>query len=292
MTKRTVFIQRSLLIGVVLGPVLAFAGLAAAERPRFESRPRDAAIAVDAKFDDWYGALQPFGDDHVSVQFLHDGEYLYMRLTASEPGMRMQIVRQGLTVWFDPAGGTKKHFGIRFPVVERGDPGDQGRGAGGFGGGRGRRGAGERDAPAEDVSPTDRVDILGPGKQDARSLTRDHLQGVDVAVHNEQGTLQYELRVPLAKTADHPYALDAIAGRPFGVGLETGKRQQRTFGSGGRGGGFGGGGMGGRGGGGMGGRGGGMRGGRGGRGDDERGFQPPAPLKGWALVTIASAPAR
>jgi hypothetical protein len=178
-----------------------------------------------------------------------------------------------MTVWFDPSGGTKKKFGITYPVVEAG---------GGFGG-RGRRGESQQpDAP----EPGDRVDILGPGKDDARSLTRDHLSGVEVAIREEEGTLHYELKVPLAHAADHPYAIDTAPGQTIGVGLETGKRQQPSSRAG-RGGGFGGGGMGGGGrgrGGGMGGGGG--RSGRGG-GVSQRDAQPPKPLKAWAIVTTA-----
>src|SRR4051794_26735241 len=89
------------------------ATLVAADKPKFASGRRNDAITIDARFEDWPGNLEPFGDKPVSVQFLNDGEFLYMRLTASDPATRMQIVRQGLTVWFDPAGGTKKRFGIR-----------------------------------------------------------------------------------------------------------------------------------------------------------------------------------
>ena len=85
------------------------------ERPRFESQRRDGAITVDGKFDDWYGHLQPFGADPVAIQFLNDGEFLYVRLTASDAATRMQIARLGMTVWFDPGGGTKKKFGIKVP---------------------------------------------------------------------------------------------------------------------------------------------------------------------------------
>jgi hypothetical protein len=262
--------------------------VAAAARPHFDSQRRDGAITVDAKFDDWYGNLQPFADQPVSIQTLNDGEFLYLRLTASDPAARMQIMRQGMTVWFDPQGGTKKKLGIKYPVVERGAGPDDERGGFGGRGGRGRR---DRPEGAEETStsPTDRVDILGPGKDDARSLTRDHLSGIDVAIRSEQGTLQYELRVPLAHTGDRPYAIDTQPGKTIGVGIETQKPQQRSFGEGGGGGfGGGGGGMGGHGGG-MGGRGGGGRGGggRGGGNRDEHAFQPAKPLKGWATVTIA-----
>ena len=130
------------------------------------------------------------------------------------------------------------------------------------------------------------MDLLGPGKNDARELTRDHLQGVDVAIHSEQGALQYELKMPLTKTSDRPFALEAQAGKTIGIGLETPKMQQRSSGEGGRSGGFGGG----RGGGGFGGgRGGGGMGRRGGGGESSREFQPPKPLNGWATVTIAPA---
>ena len=35
---------------------------------------------------------------------------------SSEPSVRRQIIRQGLIVWFDPAGKTKKAFGVKYPV--------------------------------------------------------------------------------------------------------------------------------------------------------------------------------
>ena len=100
-----------------------------------------------------------------------------------------------MTVWFDPGGGTKKKFGVRYPVVERGDPDAPGTGGlAGLGGGRAR----PRDRPPSDEpgAPTDRIDIIGPGKDDARSLTRGHLSGVDVA---------FRLRPPTA-------VLDHLAG--------------------------------------------------------------------------------
>jgi hypothetical protein len=265
----------------------------APQRPAFTSQLRDGAISIDGRYEDWYGHLDPFESAPVAVQFLNDGEYLYMRMTASSTPERMQIVRQGFTVWFDPSGGTKKHFGVRYPVVEHGS-GPEGDPRGGYGGyGGGRRGGsreGDREGSPE-PSPGDRIDVLGPGKDDARMLTRDHAQGVDVAIRTEQGTLQYELKVPLVKSADHPYAIEAVTGKAVGFGLEVQKPQQHSFGMGGPGGGFGGGGggMGGHGGG-MGGRGGGGGGG-GMRGGGGRDGEAAKPLKGWGLVTIAP-PAR
>jgi hypothetical protein len=283
--NKTVFVRVGPWITFVL--CLWLVALSASEKPHFQSQLRDGAITVDGRFDDWYGNLQPFEAAPVAVQFLNDGEFLYMRLTASSTPERREIVRQGFTVWFDPAGGTKKVFGVRYPVVERGS-GPEGDG---FGGRRGGDRAGAAETEPE-PSPGDRIDVLGPGKDDARMLTRDHAQGVDAAIRSEQGALQYELKVPLVRGSEHPYAIDTTPGKTIGFGLEAGKLQQESFGSGGRGGGFGGGGfgggMGGRGGGGMGGRG----GPRGGGHEGREGFEPPKPIKGWGTVAIAPAPAR
>src|SRR5258708_27301290 len=213
-----------------VGLWLGFLSVSAAARPHFVSQVRDGAITVDGKYEDWYGHLQPFGNEPIAIQFLNDGEFLYVRLTASDAATRMQIVRQGMTIWFDPGGGSRKKLGIKYPVVEGGGPGW-------LGGGPRRRGGGVAD---EEIAPADRGDILGPGKNDARSLTRDHLPGIDVPIRAEQGLLQHELKGPLARTADRPYAIEAAPGATIGVGLETAQGQQRAPGEG-RGGGFGGG---------------------------------------------------
>jgi hypothetical protein len=283
--------------------VVSAATLIASDKPRFESGRRLEPITIDGRFEDWPGNLEPFGDKPLSVQFENDGEFLYLRFSASDPATRMQILRQGLTVWFDPAGGTKKHFGIRYPVVDHAQydsgsgrsGGYGGGGYGGYGGGGGHRGGGDPNHPeggtpeagSPGPSPTERVDIFGPGKDDAREMTRDHLPGIDVALRTVDGVLQYELKVPLAKSSDHPNAIEAQAGKPIGFGFETPKASQSpaSFGRGGGMGGYGGG-MGGHGG--MGGRGGGGMG-RGG-GGQSHGSETPKPLNGWGIVSLTSFP--
>lgn len=294
--------QRTLALALFLAPAVT---LVAAARPHFDSHPVDGTITIDGSFDDWTGSpgnLEPFGQDSIAIQALNDGTFLYLRLSASDPGVRTQIARRGLTVWFDPKGGTKKTFGVRYPVIEdqsadagiggyrfggRRQPGASGQGSG-TSSGTGDNG-GTTVQPEDTEQPPDRVDILGPGKNDEVSLTREHLQGVEVAFKVEQGILQYELKVPLAKTDDMPYAIAAAPGGSIGIGLETAKAQDRmNLGQQG-GGGYGGGGMGG---GGFGGRGGFGRGGGGGMGRHGGGQgsgDQTKPLKGWGTITLASA---
>jgi hypothetical protein len=103
--------------------------------------------------------------------------------------------------------------------------------------------------------------------------------GIAVKTGNVEGYAVYELKVPLEKTADAPYAIEAKAGAVIGFGLESPKVEQPSR-EGRGGGGFGG--MGG----GMGGRGGGM-GGHGGGGGERGGYEAPKPLKMWAAIKLA-----
>jgi hypothetical protein len=254
----------------------------ASPKPVLTAGALDGHITIDGDAGDWSGALQPFGDAPFSAQAVNDGEYLYLRLSASSPVVWRNITRFGLTVWFDPKGGTKKTFGIRYPVVE--EPFDRYQ--------NDRRGGAPRERPREtppegaeqevSAEPHDRVDVLGPGKHDARSLTRDHLEGAAVAMRTAQGTLVYELQVPLTTGAGRPYAIGTSPGSTIGIGFETPKVSRPQEGN--RGGGFGGGGMGGRG-----GFGGGRRGpgGGGSRGNGARvGGEAPKPLKAWGQLVL------
>jgi hypothetical protein len=259
--------------------------LLAADRPHLTSSTPGAPITVDGRHDDWTGDLTPMGADPFSVQVANDQSYLYLRLTASDPTVRNEIVRRGLIVWFDESGGTKKHLGIHYPVVEsQGAPSGHG----------GYHGGGSASAPSDDYEPSNRIDVLGPGKNDARSLTSDHASGVEAAVRVSEGQVLYELKIPLSKSADHPYALDTTAGKTIGIGFETPKIEHQSYeGSNGGGGGYG---HGGGGGGGMGGHGGGMHGGGGRSGGGHQGggggYQVPKPLKAWATATLTGSPAR
>jgi len=111
--------------------------------------------------------------------------------------------------------------------------------------------------------------------------------GIAVKVGEVQGYLVYELKVPLTRTADLPYAIEAKPGALIGFGLETPKMERPSRegqgGMGGFGGGGGGGGMGGRG-----GRGGGGMGGRRGGGGDRNQSEQAKPLKSWATIQLAA----
>jgi hypothetical protein len=287
--------RRVFVSGVAAVLVASAVGVAANKRQLIDSHWRDRDIRIDGDNGDWPGPLTPVEENHpLLTGAMNDGQYLYLVLSTSDATLRRQILRQGLIVWFDPSGGDKKHFGVKYPVgvlpEEASSRGGYRRGgAGGSGGGYHRptddpNSGNTAQAPPSDLEVTDRLEVYGPQKDDVHSYVTEMAPGISAKVGQVEGYLVYELKVPLTKTGDAPYGIEAKSGALIGFGVETPKMEQPAH-EAGRGGGFGGfgGGMGGNGGGGMGGRGGGG-GGSGSRGE----FQPPKPLKSWAAIQLAA----
>jgi hypothetical protein len=261
-------------VAMVCGAALfGMAAMSAQKKGDVASRWRDRDVAIDGINTEWEGRLTPLVNPPLVVGCINDGTYLYVAIGASESRVRAQILGLGLTVWFDPEGGTRKAFGITFPV---GQPQTAaGRGPSGPATSRQKK-------PPDDVEVVDRLEILGPGKGDRRTLVIDQVPGIEVSIGQKEGGVFYELRVPLARTADHPYAIGAAPGAAIGIGMVTPDRERGVIPSGGQPrAGFGGpGGMSGG-------------GGRGGppSGMGRGGFEPAKPMKSWMTVRLAAPPA-
>jgi hypothetical protein len=250
---------------------------AAAQGSSVASHWRTGDIVVDGSAGEWDGLTAALTGVKVSAGLANDGERLYVCLLASDPQTREQILRRGLIIWFDPAGNTRKTFGIKFPVGSI----EVAEGRSGMRAGRST----PKKAP-EPVEIVNRLEVLGPKKDDRRSLVLDMAPGISVTIGQPEGMLVYELSVPLERTQDHPYAIGTKPGSIIGVGLAT-PEQERVIvpaespgrsGSGGRGG--------------FGGIGGGMRGGMSSRPSDANrdAIKPLKPMKLWLKVRLATPP--
>ena len=232
---------------------------------------RDREIAVDGSNDDWLGNMMYFEKEYVSLGLLNDEKFIYICLIAEDQIIRNQVMGQGFTLWFDPDGGKKKTFGIKFPIgIQPGERQDR----------RKRPGS----IPMEDrrdqenleglrqarMKQMAELEILGPGKEKSVRMPVEKAKGIYVNVELSSGMLVYEIKVPLERSEEYPYAVGTKAGNLVGIGLETSKvkRPSKRSGMSGRSGAGGRGGMGGM-------RGGGM------------GPQMPKPLKIWAVVQLA-----
>src|SRR5579871_4326536 len=250
-----------------------------ASTPALTSHWRTQDIHVDGVNNEWT-SLDVL-EKGPAVAVANDDTNLYVIVSASDLQMRRQI-GSGIVLWFDPTGGKKETFALGIPGALRHQS----------------QSSGSPDSAA-DTSPvsvpaevvTD-FDVYGPAKNERHWIRMDPAFGIEMASAFTEGTLVYELKVPLAKSDAHPYALDAKPRAVIGFAVATPEvpNVQASRGAGGvTGGAGGGGGYGGRGGFGRGGggRGGGMGGGR----SQEYSASRPKPIKIWTKLTLATAPA-
>jgi hypothetical protein len=231
-------------------------------------------VTIDGKHDDWLNALMYFEDENVSLGLQNDESFMYICMVVENPMIRNQIMRQGFTLWLEPAGGKKRNFGIRFPLGMSEEEMQMRGMQEGKVPMKTRRG--EQDPERFMQVPMrqmNELEILGPGKDESVRMPIDEAKGINVTVKLSSGTLVYELKIPLSQDEQNPYAIGAKAGSSIGTMLETPKINRSNMRRGMAGGMSGGGGRGG-----MGGMpGGGMR------------FKMPGPLKIKAIVQLASA---
>jgi hypothetical protein len=167
-------------------------------------------IVIDGKTDDWSGNLFVEGEG-LEVGFFNDRDDLYLCLLTRDDFTRAEILTQGLTVWFDPRGGTDHVFGIRFPLgLPRGEQKLPMRET--------REGPELENVPQK--IPMEKMEILR-SKEPPRTLALDEAKGIEVKVLPTAETVVYELKIPLASSEQHPFAVGSEPGKTIGVGFES-----------------------------------------------------------------------
>lgn len=251
-------------------------------------------IVVDGSDSDWGDTMFYIPSAQLTAGIRNDSKYLYLVLKTTDRRQAFQIRGLGLTVWFNRSGGTGKDFGIRFPIGHAMRAG--------FGGGRGMGSDSAMQNATFVMRNPNELELLGVNPNGPERLSVADLKGIQLQMRSTDDGLIYEMRVPLHKSAEDPYAINP-KGDKIGIGFEGGKFERPSGFNprGGRMGGFEGGGMGGEGGGEMpgGGMEGGGYGGGGGYGRGERGgmqreggerFQTPKQIDFWLRVDLAPGP--
>jgi hypothetical protein len=172
----------------------------------------DRRIEVDGREDEWSGALTYLDDVKIGVGARNDAARLYLCLVLRDRALQAQILRRGLIVWVDPAGGMQKRLGIRFPL----DRVSAGAAA--------AEGAASEAGRASEVGAAagTSFEILSDGGYDATPVRREDSRGVRVALNSASSKLVYELEIPLVPGANpSAVAIGAAPGSRIGIGLET-----------------------------------------------------------------------
>lgn len=209
--NHSLYIKRSLIAFAIGILVLCTVGC---EEQELKSNWLDRDIIIDAKSDDWLDTLYYFESEMVSLGFFNDESHLYVCMLAEHPMLQAQVVSQGFTLWFDPAGGKEKTFGIKFPIGMRGAQEQMDFM-------RTQEGELDRDKMREafEKSLAD-LEMLGPGGV-KKLIPVEEAKGIEIKVRNETGLFVYELKVPLKSDEEHPYAVGANAGTAIGIGLDV-----------------------------------------------------------------------
>jgi hypothetical protein len=247
--RRAADAARWLLVAAACCAAASIALTARSDTPQLTSPHRSHEIIIDGINSEWTSLQQL--EDGPAFAATNDDQYLYLVLATSDQQLRRKLA-SGVIVWFDPAGGDKQSFGLGLPPATTLPSASEST----------PEAPKEGELIAPPTLPSSVVDHfeLYTSKNRHRTVRLETGLGVAIGAGTREGTLVYELQVPLQKTAAHPYAVNAAPGSTIGLGLTTpdkpgGRNGASGGGFGTGGGGFGGGmgGFGGRGGGGVGG---------------------------------------
>jgi hypothetical protein len=179
------------------------------------------SIVVDGDPADWTGALSYVAKDQLFVGFVNDREDLFICLTKETGEKRPEAALAGLTVWFDPRGGSKKTLGIRLARTEGRPDGEPGRRPGQ---------KPERQAKEEpaDQEPTGDIEILGPNGDVLRRLSPQEAaeEGLEVKSGISGGSFVLEVSIPLIPSDRHHYVVAAGPDGIVGVGFIASRASQ------------------------------------------------------------------
>ena len=196
-------------LAVVLGA--AFIGCnewtIASDRKNFD-------ITVDGKDTEWQGRMTQV--ENIYLGICNDDEYLYVCLSATDKVAKAQMLglfRQSFCLWFDPEGKQKRAFGLRI----------------------------SNESPFMNEALVNKLKFIDTAAFNVIAnemmshmeieVLRDNYpvailsetKGIDVALGTEMNgrKLIFEFKIPLVQNENHPFAINASAGKIIGVGLET-----------------------------------------------------------------------
>ncbi|MHB1686686.1 MAG: hypothetical protein ACYCVH_04840 [Ignavibacteriaceae bacterium] len=204
-----------------------------------QSHWKTGDIAIDGNDTDWGNTLIYNDKSNFLYGVQNDDKNLYLCFATNDPDLEANIVRMGLTVWFDRTGGDNQNFGIKYPLnfqdmnfLRTRNDENQPR----------MRTGNEEPMSAERLKQIlsrkqNDLEIVGKNKDDVTRMTVSELKGIEVKMDFQNNTLVYEMKMPLSFSEGISYALNTDTSKTISIGLETGTIDlSKLQGKGGRGG--------------------------------------------------------
>ncbi|MBX2818394.1 MAG: hypothetical protein KTR29_01895 [Rhodothermaceae bacterium] len=203
----------------LLGCVLLLTLVSCKSALTLNSGAVDQQIAIDGSEVEWLNDLQPIAEENFAIGILNDDENLYVSLVTADVRVRSKIMALGMTLWLDPSGGSEKSLGIRFPlgIIDAGLPFDPFTML-------------EQPEFVEQLfnESLTELEIVRERDEDTKRWLRSEIPGLELAASSKQGTLVYEMKIPL-DNEELGYSLDAANVQQIGIGLETPRFQREEM---------------------------------------------------------------
>jgi len=172
---------------------------------------QQGGMNIDGSDSEWQRGLYYDKESDMVFGVRNNGNYVYIVLKTQNQSTQMQIMRQGLTVWFDREDGKNQVLGIKYPMSRR-------------------ESHSRFSSDTNEETPLifleqefPEMEIIGPKKEDIQRFSPLEAPGIRVKLGRTRETLVYELRVPLTKTSEHPFAIEPISAHRIGIEFETGE---------------------------------------------------------------------
>ena len=175
---------------------------------------------IDGSDSEWQRGLYYNKESDMVYGVRNNENYIYIFLKTQNQSTQIQIMRQGLTVWIDREDGKNQVLGIKYPMSRQETHT------------RFSSDTNEENLHSFLDQEFPELELIGPTKEDVQRFSPLEAPGIRVKLGRTRETLIYELRMPLKKTSEHPFAIEPIPGRRIGIEFETGdfKPEQRKSG--------------------------------------------------------------
>lgn len=215
---------------IYLPAVIAFLAMLAScsGTQDFSSKWADQPVTIDGSGEEWKHKTTYFKDGDILLGVQNDGKYLYIALTTSDRQTKMQILMQGLEIWFDKKGGTDKLFGIKFPIGAR----ESGYANLHKEGRENNDKHGEHnnndewiESLIEHVTNSTTIKLMEQDDYSQKMELQD-APGIEAKISRSNDVLIYEMKIALMRDTANKYSLELSKNaRTLGFGIETEEMQ-------------------------------------------------------------------
>jgi hypothetical protein len=174
-------------------------------------------IKIDGSLTDWNRNILKIPEKGISVGFRNDARYLYICFASEYRGRILTLLKDGLTIWFEPASGENNIFGIQYPVpsaqIKARDITEMVEG--------GLSGEEPEKVINNLLLQQNELQILDRNRTPMTALPILNDEGIEARLGYRSSQFIYELKIPLLAKKGFSYAADTTPGGKIKIRFES-----------------------------------------------------------------------